>query len=1564
MATTTELTPNEYMVFEADQVLTNDHLNKLFNYLDQQNRWTRNKLIGIGIVCGLNIVQHTGVIEITKGCGVTSQGYLIILDKAKQYTYYLPYTGVDQPKDLPFTYPGNLPFFKPFNANKTIFSLLTDDDFTALEADAKKDAQTLSSANANNVLDDYAVVLFLEASELDLKNCDAFDCNNKGEKMTLNPRALLVKKTELPVLQKSLPVIPVNINIGTIKPPVLTTGISGIKPLMKTTLFKGKTAAAKPAVTNIQSNLSTGFTGFTPFPLLPIFSIKPPDISLKRFNVPYTDLKTTDDVINAFAKLVDDATLTMVSKAFNYSYSHYKDVLNDDATGFPTLLNDLKAQRDTILKNNPVFIQYFYDFIDDLTKAYYEFRAKVSLLLSACCPDENLFPLHLVLGAATANTKDFTKDAYRTYFIYSPLFAKQENAISETQFLFRRMQILVSEFVTILPDTRQAAAIQILPGLYKQAPLSQRTIPYYYTVNESGNELYKYWNYYKTIRNDQASNISYNSNLYTGDLAVQNPLLYDIEKYNFFRIEGHIGLNYQTALANILQQRKSYNLPFDVVAISADQLPAGGALPQCNMQDLDTNFKLLVSEFSCKVHTPFCFITKLPYPPPSSTTVAGTVTNTGGLTVGTVNVANAGIASNIALAADTPKLSTMATTTPMSFSTFRLQTAATEALNINASLFPIFQIGYRKGDFMRKYCAPNARTIGSVYLSSLSSTGVFTNPVQLTTQNASLLSYYRLFDYIDAVESLMQIVTPSTLTTIDMDAFAAAYKRFADSLISITFAVTGIFNDALGNSDSTTIRFLKDIEMDVLVDEMASPVYDCMDERLQTLQSEYASRLQQYQNQLNFLNYYNKHYGLEHKAGVPKGGTFVLVYHPAAATQSNTGSTSSAGTNTGIFTSTSPFTNIGAASGIKTATGINPAISGAKLFTAKAPRRTPDKSKEDKKGSKPAFNAKDTIIRKPIDINTSGTIKTPVTEPVKVAGERPVDTTIPIREQPVITPTKTVTEQPTAVTFPVAEQPIKTAGGEQPVVAATNPVAGQSTGTILAEQPIISSTPPIINQPVNIGTQPVITATNPVLTETIPIATKPIAQQPILVATQPGRIIPQTPATTVSEMPGIPVFTNLPSASVINQQATVNANSLLDENTLSLMNNFANVSANLSSDNKKTILDFLTQAKLQLASNGFNVADNVVIADFYVPYLCCSDCAPVAYIVQPQAPPPAETPQFDITPKEFVFTDDTNYPFTVKPPVTDANKGADPFASDKVMNPGSLHLLTDDNNALFLQPAMPNLTTTLKASVAYQNIPVDITIIKPDASFTIAVVQDEQGNAMLQLAPADESGDDYKWAVNGLDGIFENTKEPASVSIQEIKNKTEKSPFDITLTLSYTRNNKTASDTKQQTYEPTVCIDFESFQLNTVFGPQVGQKEGDTVFVTPEKIVARVFPMIIQRDSGFGVAMIVMAPKSLGGGSQCLQMNTIDMEFDYSDSSLKPTEVTVEFLSRGDLINLSVNESDVFAGQLSQLPDDFKGVKAGIKQTGTGSSQLILKGEISKFRIGGQSLFIDNVCAQ
>src|SRR5205085_11772503 len=144
--------------------------------------------------------------------------------------------------------------------------------------------------------------------------------------------------------------------------------------------------------------------------------------------------------------------------------------------------------------------------------------------------------------------------------------------------------------------------------------LSERAIPYYYKVNEAGTELYKFWSYHKTSHGNAAFNLGYNSNVYNGSPGVIHPLLYDIEYYNFFRIEGHIGLNYKACLSNILQQRQTYNLPFDVVAVSVDQLRVNAdSLPECNLQDLEADYKVIISEFACKVHVPFCFFSQSPF---------------------------------------------------------------------------------------------------------------------------------------------------------------------------------------------------------------------------------------------------------------------------------------------------------------------------------------------------------------------------------------------------------------------------------------------------------------------------------------------------------------------------------------------------------------------------------------------------------------------------------------------------------------------------------------------------------------------------------------------------------------------------------------------------------------------------------------------------------------------------------------------------------------------------------------------------------------------------------------
>lgn len=778
--------PIEYIVFEPDQVLTNDHLNETFNYLDQQNRWTRNKLIGIGIVCGLEIVLKTGVIEITKGCGITSQGYLITQD-ITDYTYYIQYAAVPLPGDLPFAHGTNLPFFQPFCQGKDVWQLLTDAQYQALSAAQKLTAVTISSAT--NFLKDYAVVLFLEANETDLKNCNMLDCNNSGSTMAFNIRPLLVAIADLPAV---------------------AVGSGGTE------------------VVNVGNQTA---------PQTPV---------LKRYNVPYADLNNTNDVINAFVNLVDDATLTLISNAYTYCFQKYGGILNISTNPFASLLTNLQKYRSLITGQNPVYIQYFYDLVDDLIKAYHEFTARVSGMETTCCPDENLFPLHLILGAASTATSAYTTDPYRNYFIYSALFSTIAEDNAAAGLLFNRMVIIANSFTIASSSAQLQATIKITPSQYEHFPLSQRAIPYYYKLNTAGTELYKYWSYQKTSHGNAANNLSYNASLYSSAAPIVTPLLFDIERFNFFRVEGHIGQQQDTALSNIQNLVSTYNLPFDVVAVSADQLSSGATLPQCNMNDLDVDYNLIIAEAACKIHLTFCYITKLPFETYTSEAKSRTYAM---------------------LDVTKPKV--------QKFSAFKMdqETILPETAETSAV--------YTKGDFMRKYCAPLANTIGSAYLKSLTSTGILKNPLKLYENNKLIQFYFYLFEFVDIVETMMYELNTITLADLDIATFDEIYKRYIEAAIIVLTMLTEvtITADEKASDNAKFVSLTEDLQLDLLIDDLMLLTTICIDDRLQVLKTEYNNRLKNYQQQLNFLTYFKNHTGLEHKAGVPKGGTFVLVYH-------------------------------------------------------------------------------------------------------------------------------------------------------------------------------------------------------------------------------------------------------------------------------------------------------------------------------------------------------------------------------------------------------------------------------------------------------------------------------------------------------------------------------------------------------------------------------------------------------------------------------------------------------------------------------------------------------------
>ncbi|UFH55824.1 carboxypeptidase-like regulatory domain-containing protein [Spirosoma sp. KNUC1025] len=490
--------PTRFPEFVADQILTAQNLQDLFNYLDEQERLTRTNLIGIGIVCGLEVfVSSTGnAVTITQGVGITSSGYLVAVPQ-RTYTFFSDYNAE---KDRYYDR------FVDTTTKKQLFPLWE------LAVAGSPEAKTALSAD---FLKDKVVLIFVELIENGNKNCDPDSCDDKGITVDIVFRPLLVEEK----------------NVGG-----LLGSLNGNDPFKKE-----KPCSAWP------------------------------EVKMPRYNVPATTLPDSASILKNFLMLLNEsfvgkieATLTsaydtlqlVVATDFNQNpfvgFKNQFSFLFDGSIGIPQLLH----------------IQYFYDFFSDLLQAYDELRQSCQRHMSLCCPDENLFPRHLLLGAAFQSAK-----LYRHTFIPSPALGGSYEVIGELRFLFARLVQLVKTVqipAGVFNVKQRRTPIVVTPSKLGDVPLSEKAIPYYYDVLQAP-ALFDGWNFRKTQNGKGNTNLSYYAQAYNAtDEHVRFPLNYDLEPYNFFRIEGHIGQPWQTAFRQIYQIKQQQRLPFDVVALNGD----------------------------------------------------------------------------------------------------------------------------------------------------------------------------------------------------------------------------------------------------------------------------------------------------------------------------------------------------------------------------------------------------------------------------------------------------------------------------------------------------------------------------------------------------------------------------------------------------------------------------------------------------------------------------------------------------------------------------------------------------------------------------------------------------------------------------------------------------------------------------------------------------------------------------------------------------------------------------------------------------------------------------------
>lgn len=556
------------------------------------------------------------------------------------------------------------------------------------------------------------------------------------------------------------------------------------------------------------------------------------EVALKRFDVKATPLSDAFDIYDAYLRCLDETVIKDVAEVYSQSYSIFRNVLEEYTTNpFTNLQKDLLNRLELFKKSMPIYIQYYYDFIDDLIKAYHEFREKSFTVITECCPDEDLFPMHLMLGEATADTKDYLRSPFRQYFISSPLFNHQRDLLSETKLLFDRMVQLTKNFFITQTNPRQPVPIRITPSKWSQAPLSSRSIPYYYNINN----VARSWSVQKTQRGKSNHNLSYNADKYNAlpPDNILNPLNYGIEPYNFYRIEGHIGHEFPTVLNTILSIRNSYRLPFDVIALKAGTDADNTEIKyNCHFEDLETSFELIKKELACKAHEPLCLVAKIP----------------------------SGLRINLAAPATEFRIVEL-----MADIHGTVVKDLIDKKNLIDTSFVALRFT-RKGDFLKTYCPVKEGTLGNDYIQSTSK--FFPRPatIDLTTTAGSKAALLHL---IDIIEALMQTITAgSTIYSFNFTSFTRIYAQVESYLTALMQAIVA----AEGQERRLSPLFYGMLE---------AIVNSCIDERLKALADEYKKRVEKVQRQNLLSQYLKTNPGIDHKAGVPRGGTFVIVYHEA-----------------------------------------------------------------------------------------------------------------------------------------------------------------------------------------------------------------------------------------------------------------------------------------------------------------------------------------------------------------------------------------------------------------------------------------------------------------------------------------------------------------------------------------------------------------------------------------------------------------------------------------------------------------------------------------------------------
>ncbi len=512
--------PTIYPRFVANQLLTERLLNNMVTYFDNQVRDTRIYLIGLGVFYGLDleVSDNNGEfgITISKGMGVSSQGFLF---KLEEPVVFKEYDSISLAKN---TLVGNNCGELSSESKNYIVNELKESGGQPLTAE---------------ILQNKVVILYCIESNAQQTGVDRCinELNESGISVTNTIKAILMDKTDVDEFRPG-----------------------------------GKD--------NVQTNnLDSLF--------IHRFGYQP--VNGGNNHLYLSAIRSTNNFVNNYSAIFNEfdgntkSIFGTISKAYVSAQNKFNLLFGENRTDFSNLKSTLNTIYDSSFSNEQVGllnVQYFYDYLKDLILAYEEFSCLEVINQKGLFPDKCLFSKYLLLGCTEISSNITDLENYRTSLQRPPIEDIGAVGIEEARTLYDRMVNLTTLDHVRLPIalpfggftlSQEITPIRITPSKGVHLPLSDRAIPFYYKVDEFSS-LRECWSpKLKGIGKENSIPCYYPS----GKSAPNDfHLFYDLERYSFFRIEGHIGYNIDIALETIKNEQRRLNVPFDIQCVKLEHL--------------------------------------------------------------------------------------------------------------------------------------------------------------------------------------------------------------------------------------------------------------------------------------------------------------------------------------------------------------------------------------------------------------------------------------------------------------------------------------------------------------------------------------------------------------------------------------------------------------------------------------------------------------------------------------------------------------------------------------------------------------------------------------------------------------------------------------------------------------------------------------------------------------------------------------------------------------------------------------------------------------------------------